>query len=105
MSKTRGVSLHRVFQVYQDIFDHLEMQIVKLERNRMQWKVDIRQGLLKAKLKAAVYYGKTENPQGILFGIGACLNLYCKLNLFREWDFDDATGETEYEKSYKKWFI
>ena len=105
MSKTRGVTIHRVFQVYQDIFDHLEMQIVKLERKRMQWKVDIRQGLQKAKLKAALYYGKTENPQGLLFGIGACLNPYCKLNLFREWDFDDATGETEYEKSYNKAFI
>jgi len=81
------------------------MQIVKLERKRMQWKVDIRQGLQKAKLKAALYYGKTENPQGLLCGIGACLNPYCKLNLFREWDFDDVTGETEYEKSYKKAFI
>ena len=31
MSKTRGVTIYRVFQVYQDIFDHLEMQISKLE--------------------------------------------------------------------------
>ena len=104
MSKTRGVTIHRVFQVYQDIFDHLEMQIAKLERKRMQWKVDIREGLLKAKLKAAVYYGKTDSPRGLLFGIGTCLNPYCKLNLFREWDLD-ASGETEYEKSYKKEFI
>jgi len=36
MSKTCGVTIHRVFQVYQDIFDHLEMQISKLERKRMQ---------------------------------------------------------------------
>jgi hypothetical protein len=104
MSKTRGVTIHRVFQVYQDIFDHLEMQISKLERKRMQWKVDIREGLLKAKLKAAAYYGKTESPRGLLFGIATCLNPYCKLNLFREWDLD-ASGETEYEKSYKKEFI
>ena len=105
MSKTRGVTIHRVFQVYQDIFDHLESQIAKLERKRMQWKVDIREGLLRAKLKAAVYYGKTENPRGLLFSIGACLNPYSKLNLFREWDLDDAAGETDYEKSYKKEFI
>lgn len=52
-----------------------------------------------------MYDGKTENPQGILFGIGACLNPYCKVNLFREWDFDDATGGIEYEKSYKRSFI
>jgi len=104
MSKTRGVTIHRVFQVYQDIFDHLEMQISKLERKRMQWKIDIREGLVKAKLKAASCYGKTESPRGLLFRIGTCLNPYCKLNLFREWDLD-ASGDTEYEKSYKKEFI
>jgi len=104
MSKTRGVTIHQVFQVYQDIFDHLEMQISKLQQKRMQWKVDIREGLVKAKLKAASYYGKTEIPRGLLFGIGTCLNPYCKLNLFREWDLD-ASGATEYEKSYKKEFI
>jgi len=70
----------------------------------MQWKVDIREGLVKAKLKAASYYGKTDRPRGLLFGIGTCLNPYCKLNLFREWDID-ASGETEYEKSYNKEFI
>jgi len=36
MSKTRGVTIHRVFQVYQDILDHLEMQISNLEQKRMQ---------------------------------------------------------------------
>jgi len=30
MSKTRGVTIPSVFQVYQAIFDHLEMQISKL---------------------------------------------------------------------------
>jgi len=55
-------------------------------------------------LKAASYYGKTESPKGLLFGIGTCLNPYFKLNLFRECDLD-ASGETEYEKSYKKEFI
>jgi len=59
---------------------------------------------VKAKLKTASYYGKMESPRGLLFGIGTCLNPYCKLNLFREWDLD-ASGETEYEKSYKKEFI
>jgi len=90
--------------VYQDIFDHLELQISKLEQKRMQWKVHMREGLVKAKLKSASYYGKTESPRGLLFGIGTCLNPYCKLHLFREWDLD-ASGETEYEKSYKKEFI
>jgi len=36
--------------------------------------VDIRQGVVKAKLKAITYYGKTESPRGLLFGNGTCLN-------------------------------
>jgi len=104
MSKTRGVTIHRVFQLYQDIFDHLEIPISKLESKRIQCNVDIREGLVKVKLKAASYQGKTESPRGLLFGIGTCLNPYFKLTLFREWDFD-ASGETEYEKSYTKEFI
>ena len=59
---------------------------------------------MKAKLKAASYYGKTESPRGLLFDIGTCLNPYCQLTLFREWD-PYASGETEYDKSYKKAFI
>jgi len=90
--------------VYQDIFDHLEMQISKSERKRMQWNVDIHEGQVKGKLKAASYYGKTESPRGLLFGIRTCLNPYCKLNLFREWDLD-AIGETEYEMLYNNEFI
>jgi len=105
MSKTRGITIHRIFQVYQDIFDRLEMQIAKFDRKWMQWKVDIREGLLKVKLKVAAYYGKTEGPRGVSFDIGTCLNPYCKLDLFREWDIDDTSGEDAYEKSYKEEFI
>jgi len=102
--KTRGNTIYHVFQVYQDIFVHLEMQISKLERKRRQWKVDICEGLVKAKLKAAPYNGKTKSLRRLLFGIGTCLNPYCKLNICREWDHDPS-GETEYEKSYKTEFI
>jgi len=54
MSKTCSVTIHRVFQVYQDIFDHLKMQISKLEQKRMKWKVDIREGLVKAKFAGSL---------------------------------------------------
>ena len=104
MSKTPEVTIHRMFQLYQDIYNDFEMQISKLEWKGMQWKVDICEGLVKAKLKATSYYGKTESPSGLLFSIGTCLNPYCKRNLFREWDIY-ASWETEYEMSYKKEFI
>jgi len=57
ISKARGVTIYRVLQVYQDIFDDLEMQISKLQQKPMQSKVDIHTGLVNDKLKAAAYYG------------------------------------------------
>jgi len=104
MSKTPGVRIDQVFQVYQDIFDNLKMPISKPESKAIQWKVDIGESLVKTKVNEASCYGKTEGARVLLFCMAICLNLYCKLNLFQEWDLD-ASGETDYEKSYKKEFI
>ena len=110
MSKTRGPTIHRVFQVYDTIFDHLDNQITNLEKKRMRWKVDIREALEKARAKAAKYYGKTENPRGLLMALGLCLNPYCKLDLFDDWDQveHDGTppaGAESYSKKYREMFI
>src|SRR5437588_4771471 len=86
MSKMRAPTIHKVFVVYDCIFDHLENQISILENKRIRWKVDIREVLGKAKEKASKYYSKTENPRGLLLALGACLNPYSKLDLFKEWD-------------------
>src|SRR5437588_6818709 len=92
MSKTRVQTIHKVFVVYNCIFDHLEYQISILENKRKRWKVDIQEALGKAKEKASKYYTKTENPRGLLLALGACLNLYSKLDLFKEWDTTEAEG-------------
>jgi hypothetical protein len=108
MSKTHGVTIHRVFQVYQEIFDHLEDQVEKLQNKRMRWKVDIRQALEKAIEKAKVHYGKTENPRGLLLGIAACLNPYCKLELYKGWDDDegnDILDPGSWTQQYRSQFI
>jgi len=110
MSKTRGPTIHRVFQVYDTIFDHLDNQISILEKKRMRWKVDIRQALENARVKAAKYYGKTENPRGLLMALGVCLNPYSKLDLFDDWDRVEHDGAPPpgvelYTKKYRAIFI
>jgi len=110
MSKTRGPTIHRVFQVYDTIFDHLDNQITALEKKRIRWKVEIREALEKARAKAAKYYGKTENPRGLLMALGVCLNPYSKLDLFEDWDQveNDGTppaGVELYSKKYREMFI
>jgi len=39
-AKTRGLTIHQVFQVYQDIIDPWLMQISKLERKRIVRRTD-----------------------------------------------------------------
>jgi len=82
MLKTPGVTIHPLGQVYQDTFDHLEMQISKFEQKGMQWKLNIHESLMNAQLKAVSYSGKTESPRGLLFAIRTCLNRDFKLNAF-----------------------
>jgi hypothetical protein len=108
MSKTRGPTIHRVFEVYDAIFDHLDDQISILSKKRMRWKVEIKEALEKARRKASKYYGKTENPRGLLMALGACLNPYTKLESFRMWDATEADGTPgaeSYTEKYRQLFI
>ena len=110
MSKTRAPTIHKVFVVYDCIFDHLENQISILENKRMRWKVDIREALGKARQKANKYYSKTENPRGLLLALGACLNPYSKLDLFKEWDTTEVEGTPSpngdlYTNRYRQLFV
>lgn len=110
MSKTRAPTIQKVFVVYDCIFDHLDNQISILQNKRMRWKVDIREALGKARNKASKYYSKTENPRGLLMALGACLNPYSKLDLFKEWDNTEAEGtptpdDNLYTERYRQLFI
>src|SRR5437588_10309840 len=110
MSKMRAPTIHKVFIVYDCIFDYLENQISILENKRMRWKMDIQEALRKAKEKASKYYSKTENPCRLLLALGACLNLYSKLDLFKEWDTRKVEGtlssnDNLYIKQYRQQFI
>ena len=72
--------------------------------------MDIREALRKAKEKASKYYSKTEKPRGLLLALGACLNPYLKLDLFKEWDTTEAEGtpspnDNSYTEQYRQLFI
>ena len=89
------------------IFDHLDDQISNLEKKRMRWKVDIRQALYKAREKARKYYGKTENPRGLLLALGACLDPFSKLSIFKAWDDTEGSlpDSDSYLQKYRNLFV
>lgn len=108
MSKSHGITIHRVFEVYQEIFEHLDEQIMKLKNKRMRWKVEIREALEAAHAKAFIYYSGTNKPRGLLLNLGTCLNPYVKLSLYNEWDDDEENDYSDlnsYTATYRQEFI
>src|SRR5260221_7605814 len=95
MSKSHNVTMHRVFEVYQNIFDHIDDQREKLSKKRMWWNMDIRFALDKSLDKAKAYHGKTENLRGLLLSLATCLNPHQKLELYKEWDEEKANGPND----------
>jgi hypothetical protein len=89
MSKSHSITIHRVFEVYQYIFDNIEYQSEKLKNKWMGWKMEIRDALDKALDMAKSCYGKRERSSGLLHGFSTCLNPYRKLELFKGYDEDE----------------
>jgi hypothetical protein len=70
--------------------------------------MDIRAALDKSLDKAKTYYGKTENPRGLLLSLATCLNPYQKLELYKEWDEEEGNRPKDpdsYTVTYRRQFI
>ncbi|EED11869.1 hypothetical protein TSTA_110490 [Talaromyces stipitatus ATCC 10500] len=61
LSKSKDVTIHWVFKVYNKLFDHLEKSIRQLRRKRVAWKQVMLASLEAAKNKLSIYYKDTDN--------------------------------------------
>ena len=84
-------TVHQVFAVYNQLFNHLEEQFRQLEGKRVLWKVKIRSALRKAIEKLREYYTKTQEYVGELYATATILAPEYKLAFFEteEWLDDD----------------
>ena len=103
LSKTRDVTVHLVFTIYNLLFEHLEKSIHQLQRKRVPWKKLILTALGAASDKLRFYYSQTYEAYGDLFAIATILDPQKKLRFFtgKDWTKDDK-DEEEWYKRYKQ---
>ena len=90
LSKTKDLTIHNVFRVYNRLFDHFDASIRQLERKKVAWKKEILRGLNAGRAKLSEYYTKTDDMHRNLYAIGTILAPQHKLQFFssREWGND-----------------
>jgi len=93
LSKTKDITVHTVFSIYNKLFNHLEVSIRQLQRKKVQWKRLMLDALEAAKEKLSVYYGKTAQEHGYLYAMGTILAPQYKLQFFS----DESWSDNNYE--------
>lgn len=101
LSKTKDVTIHTVFSIYNHLFEHLESRIQQLEKKRIRWKQQILEALRSAESKLREYYTMTDfQGLGDMYAIGTLLAPQYKLEFFQGPDWQDE--EKDYAAQYKK---
>jgi hypothetical protein len=101
LCKSKDTSIHLVFEVYNNLFEHIESSIRQLQRKKVHWKQGMLKALDSARDKLADYYGKTDEVNGDLFAVGTILAPEHKLQFFASRDWDD---DTDWRQRYRQSF-
>jgi len=103
LSKTKDVTIHLIFGIYNKLFDHLEKSINQLRYKKVPWKKMMLNALYVAKTKLSQYYSKTDGVPGDLFAIGTMLAPQNKLQFFLGKDWGDEWRD-RYRQSFVDYF-
>lgn len=99
--KTKDVTIHTVFSIYNRLFDHLERSIQQLKHKKIGWKQQMLQALKSAESKLREHYYMTDaRGLGDIFVISTILDLQYKLDFFKTSDWQDP--ETDYSSQYQE---
>lgn len=82
LSKTKEITVHHVFGIYNALFEHFEESIARLTPKTIPWKKAMLQALNARMAKLTSYYTKTKEIHGSLYAIGTILAPQHKLHFF-----------------------
>ena len=102
LSKTKDITVHLIFEIYNKLFDHLEVSIWQLQQKKVPWKRLMLSALEAAKEKLTFYYQKTDNMHNNIFAVSTILAPENKLQFFSGKDWD-ATWRKRYYQSFKNY--
>jgi hypothetical protein len=97
LSKTKDVTIHIVFSIYNQLFDHLEKSIAQLRRKKARWQITMQTALEYATQKLRDYYAETDEAYGDLYAIATIMAPQNKLDFFSGKDWKGP-----YRKQYRE---
>jgi hypothetical protein len=97
LSKTKDVTIHIVFSIYNQLFDHLEKSIARLRRKKARWQITIGTALEYATQKLRDYYAETDEAYGDLYAVATIMAPQNKLDFFSGKDWKGP-----YRKQYRE---
>jgi hypothetical protein len=104
LSKTRDVTAHYIFKIYNKLFEHLEQSMKQLRRKRVPWKQEMLHALEAGRVKLDEYYSQTGGIQGHLYAISTMLAPVNKFKFFLTNDWDQEWRDT-YRNSFQQALI
>jgi hypothetical protein len=100
LSKTKDVTVHSIFSIYNELFTHLEASEKQLKRKAVPWKKRMLKALQAARKKLSVYYIATDKEAyGNIYAIATILSPSKKLQYFATKDWK---GKVDYAKQYRE---
>jgi hypothetical protein len=104
LSKSKHITVHTVFDIYNKLFSYLERSMAQLARKKVNWKAVILSALKQAKSKLSQYYSMTNDIPGDLYAIGTILASQNKLHFFstKEWE---SCWRVRYRKSLEDYLV
>lgn len=95
ISKSKGITINQVFNIYNELFDHLDKALKILSRKTVTWKKMLHLAVMESWKKLSEYYGNTVRGFGNRYAAGTALDPQYKLKFF-----DSKTWEQEWKWKY-----
>jgi hypothetical protein len=103
IGSSRDPTIHRVFEVYSMLLDHVDRCGQRLKKKKLEWKTALWDGLSEARDKLLEYYEKTESAD--IYGVAVLLDPVGKDKFFKKkiWK-EDPKWESEYWVQFEDMF-
>lgn len=99
LSKSKDITIHLIFSIYNKLFSHLEASEEQLRRKRIPWKQTMLQALQAAREKLSEYYKMTDHEcYSDIYAIATILAPSKKLRFFKTKDWQ---SDVDYAGRYR----
>jgi hypothetical protein len=102
VGRSASASIHRVYEIYDILFTHIESALEILQKKTTPWKVQMYNALQCAWDKLNKYYSQTERDRSVdqIYAFSWLLNPYYRNTAFTGAEWGEASGRSHYRAKY-----